>query len=230
MKTTISTKSFRFCVGLVLAFIVAGVPLVGTAQFIDTGTPTATSEAGNAGDWGNLWPVSGGRSSSTATPALTGQLFVLPGSGIEVVVGAGVTTDTTADTEVPDQIIVETDAGLGAIAVLDTFGDPTDTLESYVSGFGETMDSVVEVDVQSSRDLATGVYRVETEGITVYMYISVDASTIDDFMVIEVVVAGSADMESSMVQIRKNVTINGVPAFASVDEQDIAEIIARDED
>ena len=229
MKKSYLTPSLRYCLALIIAAMVAGVPSMGAAQFIDAGTPTATAEPGSGGDWGSLLPGGGGSESAEATPAVAGDVFVLPGSGVEIVVGPGVTTDTTPDTEVPDQIIVETDAGLGALAVLDAVGSPLGILERYVGGFGETMDSVVQVEAQSSPDLATGVYRVETEGLTVYMFISVDADTIDGFMVIEVVVAGSADMEDSLLQIRENVTINGVPAFANVNEQDIVEIIARDE-
>lgn len=229
MKATISTQSVRLCLVLLVAAMIAGVPVAGAAQFIDTATPTATTGSGSGGDWGNLLPGSSDTDSTSATPEGAGEVFVLPSSGVEIVIGPGVTTDTTIDTEVPDQIIVETDAGLGAIAVLDAFGSPLAILETYVGGFGETMDSVVEVEVESTPDLATGVYRIETEGIVVYMYISVDAMAIDDYMVIEVVVAGSADMESSLVQIRENVTINDVPAFANVNDQDVIEIIARDE-
>ena len=228
MKTSISTHSLTLWVGLVLMVMGAGVPTSVTAQFIDTGTPTATVESGSGGDWGNLLPGRGDTSATSTTPALVGEVFVLPSSGVEVVVGSGVTTDTSADTEVPDQIIIETEEGLGAIAVLESFGRPSDILESYVGGFGETMDSVVEVNVESSRELATGIYRVETDGIVLYMYISVDAITIEDYMVIEVIIAGSTGMESSLQQMRENVTINGVPAFAAVNDQDVIEIITRD--
>lgn len=200
------------------------------SQFIDTGTPAATAEAAAGGDWGNLVPaLTGGNTGGSTTTPIVGDTYVLPSSGTEVVIGDGVIVSESEEGDIEDQIIIETDTGIGAIAVLDSRGQPVSTLERYMAGFAETMDSVTEVDVQSSPGMATGIYRVETSGLTLYMYISVDAETIGGYMVIEVVIADAADMESSIVLVRDNVTINGVPAFDQVDEADVADIISTDE-
>lgn len=198
-------------------------------QFIDTGTPAVTAEAAAGGDWGNLVPALTGGTTGRSTATIVGDTYVLPSSGAEVVIGDGVIVSESEEGDVEDQIIIETDTGIGAIAVLDSRGQPVTTLERYVSGFAETMDSVTEVDVQNSSGMATGIYRVETSGLTLYMYISVDAETISGYMVIEVVIADAADMESSIALVRNNVTIDGVPAFATVDEADVADIISTDE-
>ena len=229
MKTFIRKPTLQLWIAILMAAALTGPPGLAAAQFIDTGTPTATQEPGSGGDWGNLLPGRGSDDSSDSAPQLEGDVYVLPSSGVEVVIGPGVTTDSSADTEVPDQIIIETDDGIGAIAVLDSLGTPLDILERYVEGFGESMDSVVEVDVQSSRNLATGIYRVETEGLSIYMFISVDGGAVDGYNVIEVVIADAADIGSSLVQMRENVTINGVPAFAHVVDEDVIDIIWREE-
>lgn len=201
----------------------------GAAQYIETGTPAATAEAAAGGDWGSLVPGLTGGSTAATNTGIVGDTYVLPSSGVEVVVGDGVVVSESETGTVEDQIIVETDGGLGAVAVLESFGQPAGTLERYVSGFAETMDDVVEIDTQSSADLATGIYRVETSGLTLYMFISVDSQSVSGYMVIEVAIAGADDMEASIIQIRENVNINGVPAFANVNESDVVDVIRTDE-
>jgi hypothetical protein len=200
------------------------------AQYIETATPAAATEEATGGDWGNLASaLTGGSTATRSTTAVSGDIYVLPSSGAEVVVADGVTVSESSEGDVEDQIIIETDDGIGAVAVLETTGQPVTTLERYVSGFAESMDDVVEVDVQSSADLATGVYRVETTGLSLYMYVSIDAQPLSGYVVIEVVIADAADIETSIVQMRENVTINGVAAFAEVNEADVAGIIRTDE-
>ena len=42
-------------------------------------------------------------------------------------------------------------------------------------------------------------------------------------------IADAADMEASIVQMRENVSVNGVAAFDGVNEADVAGIIRSDE-
>jgi hypothetical protein len=227
----VKTSTWRSKVSLLALAAVAACSSGGTgaAQYIETGTPASSPEAAAGGGWSNLASALTGSSTAAATTTIAGDTYVLPSSGVEVVVADGVTVSESEEGEVEDQLIIETDDGLGAVAVLETQGQPVGTLDRYVSGFAETMDDVVEVDVQSSADLATGVYRVETTGLTLYMYISIDARPISGYVVIEVVIADAADMEASIVQMRESVTINGVAAFAAVNEADVANIIRTDE-
>lgn len=206
-----------------------GTAGIGAAQYIETGTPAATTEVATGGDWSSLAAALTGGSTVPATSTITGDTYVLPSSGVEVVVAEGVTVSESEEGNVEDQLIIETDSGIGAVAVLATSGQPEQTLENYVTGFAESMDDVVEVDVQVTPDTATGVYRVETSGLTLYMYISIDARPVSGYMVIEVVIADAADMEASIVQLRENVSINGVAAFEGVNEADVAGIIRSDE-
>lgn len=223
MNKTTWPKRIEIIAIATLAAISSAVPAA--AQFIDTGTPTPAQEASPAGGWDTLLP---GRPGEEGTSSITGDTYVLPSSGVEVIIADGVTTDLAAGGEVEDQIIVETDAGLGAVAVLSSRGQPISLLESYVGGFGGSMEAVVEIEVESTRDTATGIYRVESEGTMLYLYISVDARAVSGHMVIEVIVADAADVESAIVQMRENVSINGIPAFANTDEQDVADVILKD--
>ncbi len=200
------------------------------AQYIEPGTPAASPEVVSGGSWDTLATALTGGSTSSTTASIVGDSYILPSSGAEVVVADGVTVSASEDGEVEDQLIIETDDGIGAIGVLQTAGRPQAVMDLYVSGFAESMDDVMEVDIQATADIATGVYRVEATGTTFYMYISVDARPIPDFMLIEVMIADAADMEASIVQMRDNVSINGVAAFADVDEADVAGIIRTDEE
>jgi hypothetical protein len=227
----VKTTTWRSKLSVLALVAVASCSSAGTgaAQYIETGTPAASSEATAGGDWSNLAAALTGGSTATTTSSITGDTYVLPSSGVEVVVADGVTVSESEEGTVEDQLIIETDDGIGAVSVLGTTGQPAQMLENYVTGFAESMDDVVEVDVQSTSDTATGVYRVETSGLTLYMYISVDAQPVSGYMVIEVVLADAADMEASIVQMRENVAINGIAAFAGVNEADVVRIIRSDE-
>lgn len=226
----IPTRLIRMSMLAFAAVAACSSGFAGAAQYLETGTPAPTStETAAGGDWSILAAALVGGNSVPATSTITGDTYVLPSSGVEVIIADGVVVSDSGEGSVEDQIILETDAGIGAVAVIAAPGQPSLTLDRYVSGFAETMDEVVEVDVQSSTDVATGVYRVETSGLTLYMYISADTRPVSGFTVIEVVIADAGGMESSIVQMRDNVSIDGVQAFAGVDEAGVADTIRTDE-
>lgn len=169
----------------------------------------------------------GGETDSSAD--IVGDTYVLPSSGLEVVIGEGVDASDPTETDVQDQIIVSTSDGIGAVAAIPAIGFPARTLEAYVGGFGESMDSVEELDLQESRGLATGVYRVVSGGAVQYMVISVNAEVSPGNHVIEVVVAGANALEPLFEDLSANVSIDGVAMFADLDVEHALEIVAADD-
>lgn len=176
-------------------------------------------------DWETLGAEFAGPATGTTTVAPDGEVFVLPATGTEVIVGDGVIADDPAESDFADQVIVELPGGIGAVAVIAGIGDPGATMEAYVGGFAESMDTVDPVELTGDDERATGLYRVESSGVVTWLYLSVDAVTSPGNQIIEVVVTEGPEMASSIVLLRENITINGTPMFATVDEAAVAAIV-----
>lgn len=214
----------KFRLVTVAAAMAVGGVTSASAQFIETATPEATAET-SGGVWGTLNPQHG----TAHTTQVEGDVFVLPSSGAEVVVQSGVQLFSD-DVQVEDQIIFENEFGMGAIAVLGVPGaNPTEVRDNYVAGFGESMDSIDEVESDSTRKEATGIYVFESSGLPMYMYISVDGVTMPDYMVIEVFIAEPEKMADGIALSRENVSIEGVEMFKDIDEQEIEDVVVRDD-
>lgn len=189
---------------------------------------TGASAQSSGSSWIDLGVEFAGGESETSTN-IVGDTYVLPSSGLEVVIGPGVEASDPTGTDVEDQIIVSTNDGIGAVAAIPAIGFPARTLEAYVGGFGESMDSVEELDMQESRELATGIYRVESDGVVQYMVISVNAEVSPGNHVIEVVVSDANGLESMFEDLGANISIDGVPMFSDFDTEHALEIVATDD-
>lgn len=193
------------------------------------GLGSAAAHQGSESVWTELG--AGFETPGNDAPAnqVVGDTYVLPSSGAEVVVGAGVSADDPAGSDVEDQVIVTSPDGLGAVAVITGIGRPVTTLDAYIGGFGESMDSVTEIDRHEDRFLATGIYRVVNGGQTTYLVISVDAATSPGNHIVQVVIAGAEVLDDQIALLRANVTIDGVPMFNELDETDMLEIVLQDD-
>lgn len=187
-------------------------------------SPPATE---SGGDWADLGTDFISPADTSGTTDIVGDMYVLPSSGAEVVVGDGVIASDPAESSFEDQVIVTLPDGIGAVAVVQGLGYPLNVLESYVGGFGESMDSVVEVDVQSDRYVATGLYQVDIGGQLVYLYISVDAASYPGHHLIQVVVVEGDSLADSIELLRANVAVNGIPMFADTDEHAVQDLVVR---
>lgn len=211
-----NTQSYRGIFRTVLALLLFSASAIGAvAQQADSPWTALGTEFAGGGEEG----------SST----IEGDTYVLPSSGVEVTIGAGVESDNPAAGEVEDQIIVNAPDGLGAVAIIPSVNSPARTLEAYMGGFAESMDSVEDLDVNATRDHATAVYRVETGASVSYLVISVDAETLSGYHIIEVVVGDSAGLEDLIAAVNTNVAIDGVPMFDALDVDTVLEIVAQDD-
>lgn len=159
------------------------------------------------------------------TSTITGETYVLPSTGTEVVVGPGVTADDPSTSSFEDQVILDIPGGLGAVAVIGGLGTSVEVMEAYVGGFAESADSVEAIDVQESRTISTGLYLVDIEGMPMYLFISVDAATSPGNFIIQVAVAITFDLDDSIVLLRENVLVDGAPMFNDVDEEEIQNLV-----
>lgn len=220
-----ANTSWRYKMHLfTMAVLVAlGSATAGAVQYIDAGTPAPTEES-SGGGWGELLP----NRDRTQSTQIEGDIFVLPSSGAEVVIADGVTV-TSEETQVEDQIIFESDFGLGAIAVIGILSTPEDVRDNYVAGFGESMESIDEIEVDSARAEASGIYVFMQNGLPLYMYISVDGATMPGYMVIEVFIGEPDNMSEGIALSRDNITVSDVAMFSDIDEQQIEDVIVREE-
>ena len=219
-----TTRRYKIRLLAMAAMTAVGSVTAGAAQYIDTATPEATQES-SGGVWGTLRPDQ----SSTRSTQVEGDVYVLPSSGAEVVVADGITV-SAAEAQVEDQIIFESEFGLGAIAVLRVPRvDPGTVRDNYVDGFGESMDSIDEVESNASRKEASGIYKFVSSGLPMYMFISVDGATIPGYMIIEVFVGEPDKMADGISLARENISVEGVEMFKDIDEQEIEDVVVRED-
>ena len=185
-----------------------------------------TSAQSTGSDWTVLGSDYAGGNGATST--VVGDTYVLPSSGVEVIIGEGVEADDPAGTDVEDQIVVYTPDGFGAVAAIPAVGHPVRSMEAYIGGFGESMDAVEELDLQENRERALGIYRVEDGGTTSYLVISVDAGSSPGNHIIEVAIAESESLEVLIADLTANVSIDGVAMFGALDVPGVMDIVARD--
>lgn len=183
-------------------------------------TPGTLVAQQNDNSWTELGENFDGTSPGSNEAPLDGTTFVLPTSGAEVVLVEGLEPE---DTDVEDQIIVNTPQGMGAIGVLPALGSPQSVLETYATAFGESLDGAGQLHLESDEKFASGLYSVDLLGISMLMYITVDALAFPGYMTIQVAIA-EADIAGAIVTMRESVAINGVPMFSGVDEQEVQDI------
>lgn len=202
-------RSLQMSLAVVCVFAISGVSTVTAHQRGDV--------------WTELGEDFTGESSNTETGTIVGDTYVLPASGTEVVIAEGVTADDPAESDFEDQVIVSIPQGIGAIAVIPGLGSPQTVMETYADAFSETLDGAEVIDIQSDRQQASGIYLVDLLGISVIMYITVDTSTMPGYLTIQVAVA-EANIAEAITLLRENVTVDGVPMFAGVDEQSVQDL------
>lgn len=180
----------------------------------------------SAADWVELGKTFLDSSDVTDEP-LSGDVYILPASGAEVVVGPDITADDPAESGFADQLLLNLPDGhsIGAIAVIPGSDDPVQTLDAYMGGFEEEAGSVEEIDFESDGKVASAIYLVEFDTYTTAMFIVVDSATWPGNQIIQVVISETTLMEDSIVVLRDNISVDGVPMFMDVDEVEIAAIV-----
>lgn len=223
MRITPWFQAIRFCLAILCIAAVGSSGSVVAYQRGDASLPATESES----DWADLGAAFFLSADEPGTTDVTGETYVLPSSGAEVVIGDGVSANDPAESDFEDQVIVTIPGGIGAIAVIQGLGYPAGVMEGYVSGFGGSMENVVEIDVQTDRFLATGLYQISLDFDEVYLFISVDAATSPGEHIIQVVVVGDDSLAESISLLRANVSINGLHMFADIDEHAIQDLASR---
>lgn len=160
-----------------------------------------------------------------SSPAISGDTYVLPTSGTEVIVAEGVSATDPAETTFEDQVLLTIPGGIGAVAVLEGLGLPLGIMEAYVEGFAESMDNVEVIDIQSDRGQASGLYIVHSSGVPMTFYITVDAVTSPGNFIIQVAVTTTGDVDDAVALLRDNVLVDGLPMFDGVDEQELQDLV-----
>lgn len=164
----------------------------------------------------------------TAPVVIEGDVFVLPSSGVELVVGGSFEADAPAEGEVEDQVIVTSPGVVGAVAVIANNGSAAATYDAYLGGFSESMDRVELVDLQEDEGQVIAVNRVENRGETQYMVISVDAFAVSGHHVIEVMITDADGVGDALELMNAGITIDGVPMFVTIDAAAIVDIVEQD--
>lgn len=158
------------------------------------------------------------------TSTISGDTYVLPASGTEVVVADGVTADDPAGSDFEDQVLLTIPTGIGAVAVIPGLGYPVTIMESYVEGFAESLDNAEEINVEEDRSSASGLYKIDMSGASILLFITVDAVTSPGNFIIQVAVSGTGEIDDAIVVLRDNVLVDGIPMFANVDEQSMQDL------
>lgn len=207
--------------GLALGLLLSSATTYGAVAYQQTSSASAESE------WQQLGEEFAAPA-DTAQVVIDGDVFVLPSSGVELVVGPAFEADAPAEGEVADQVIVTSPGVVGAVAVISSFGKPFATYDAYVGGFSESMDSVELVDLQEDTGKVTAVHRVVNGGETQYMVISVNAFAVDGYHVIEVMITDADGVADALALLNSGITIDGVPMFATIDAAAIVQIVEQD--
>lgn len=201
--------------------------LIFTANGYGAVASQQSSTASTESEWQQLGETFSA-STETAPVVIEGDVFVLPSSGVELVIGPSFESDAPAEGEVEDQIIVTTPDLVGAVAVIANVGTPSTTYEAYLGGFSESMESVDLVDLQEDDGTVIAVHRVVNGGLTSYMVISVDAFAVSGHHLIEVVIVDADGVGDALELMNSGITIDGVPMFATLDAAAIVEIVEQD--
>ena len=192
------------------------------------GSATATQRGDASLPTGeNEWTEVGRDFISNDSPpasAISGDTYVLPTSGSEVVVADGVTAADPTESAFEDQLLFTIPGGIGAVAIIQGLGVPLNIMEAYVGGFSESMDNVEEVSLQEDRSSATGLYIVYLDGAPLYLFITVDAATIPGFFILQVAVSAVGGVDDAITVLRENVIVDGVPMFTNVDEESVQDL------
>lgn len=199
------------------------IRLFSVAACIFAMSSLGTVSAHQRGDaWTELGEdFTGTTTSTTVENPVDGDTFVLPTSGAEVVLAEGFVPE---ESDFEDQIIVNFPQGMGAIGVLQGLGTPLSVMESYAGGFAESSDGMEEIDVQSDREFASGLYSVDLLGLSVFMFITVDAVAIPGYLVIQVAIA-ETDIAETISIMRENIALEGQPVFTGVDELEVQDTV-----
>lgn len=207
MVNTSWLQSIRLCLALLCVVGISGVGSVAASQL------------------DNVWTGLGEDFSATSTETdenqLVGNTYVLPASGAEVVLADGLVPETS---DFEDQIVVNSTQGMGAVAVIQGLGLPETVLETYASAFGGSLDGAEQIHIEGDREFASGLYLVDLLGVSVFMYITVDAVSFPGYLTIQVALAES-DIGGAIQHFRENVAINGQPMFAGIDESEVQEMV-----
>ncbi len=207
MNHTFWLRSIRVVLAAVLVFCVGGAASVAAYQSGDV--------------WTELGENFAGTSSGTETSTITGDTYVLPSSGAEVVIAEGYAPE---ESDFEDQLIINTPQGMGAIGAVQGFGTPQSVMETYANAFGEELDGAEQIDAQGNREFASGLYSIDFLGVNMYMFITVDAVSTPGFHTIQVAIA-EADIAAAITTFRGIISIDGQPMFAGIDEAEIQEMI-----
>lgn len=215
MKKRSVLQTMRVGLIILLIGVVSTAGSVAAHQRGDSSTP---GESGD--DWTELAIDFLVPSNQTDGP-ITGDMFVLPSSGAEVVIGPGVIPSDPAQSDFEDQVIVTIPEGIGAVAVIQGLGYPAGVLDAYVTGFAGSMDDAEEIFVQSDRDLASGLFLIHMDRTPLLLFITVDTATFPGYLTIQVTVTSEGTVAESIALLRQNVSVNGLPMFEDIDEQQI---------
>lgn len=164
----------------------------------------------------------------TAPVEIDGDVFVLPSSGVELVVGPAFEVDAPAEGEFEDQVIVTSPGVVGGVALFSSFGQPSTTYEAFLEGFSGSVDSVEVIDLQEDEGKITAVHRIMKGSETQYMVITVNAFVVTGYHVLEVMVSDADEFADALALLSSGITIDGVPMFATIDTAAIVEIVEQD--
>lgn len=211
-------STIRLCLAVLCIAAISGIGSVAAHQRGDASLPE------DDGGWTDLG-IEFITPDEQTTATITGDTYVLPATGTEVIVGSGVTADDPATSGFEDQVIVDIPSGLGAVAVISGLGTSVDVMEAYVGGFAESAQTVETIDIQESRTISTGLYLIELEGLPLYFFIVVDAVSSPGNFIIQVAVSMNGDVDQSILVLRENVLVDGMPMFSGVDEVEIQNLV-----
>lgn len=221
MKNQSWLRTIQLSLVILCIAAVSGVGQVAANQRGDASLPDADAEGG----WIDLGIDFASPTEDSDTADIVGDVYVLPSTGAEIVIADGVTASDPAESSFEDQVLMTFPGGIGAVAVISGFGQPVSTMEAYVGGFAESMDNAVEVDVQVNGQFAQGLYQIDVNRETVYLFIAVDTASFPGSHIIQVTVGPSDTIGESIALFRENVAVNGDRMFADINEQSVQDLV-----
>lgn len=205
MKTT-WLHSIRLSVVAICVVAISGIGAVSAQQQGDV--------------WADLGESFSGAPARNEESQVVGNTYVLPTSGAEVVLAEGLEPE---DSDFEDQVIVSIPQGMGAVAVIPGLGTPQSVMDAYATGFSESVEGLVEIDVQADQDFATGLYSVDLVGLSMFLFITVDSASFPGYMTIQVAVA-ERNIADTIAFFRENIALEGQPVFSGIDEEEIQDM------
>lgn len=116
-------------------------------------------------------------------------------------------------------------AGLGSVMASEVGMDPEQTLDTFMDGFGGSMDSIEEIDRGVDGDDTWGLYVAETSGVEMTIYVTVSEDIIDDAQVLQLVAAPTDDFEEQFQLFQDEVEVDGDEMFDGHDVEDIVALM-----